>query len=125
MASTKRILVVDDEETICRLAKRMLDSAGGYTVEIETDGSKVTTTAREFKPDLLLLDVVIPDVEGYEINDLILTDSHLQSVPVVFMTGILSDEEVLDREGMMLGRPCIAKPITKEKLLNCLAQHLD
>jgi len=120
----KKILVVDDEEIICRMAKKILDLTGKYKVKIETDSYVVVETARKFKPDLILLDIVMPDPEGLEVSRQLLNDSQLQGVPVVFMTGILTDDEVDDQKGTMANRPCIAKPITKDKLLMCVEENL-
>ncbi len=121
----KKILVVDDEETICRMAKKILDLTGKYKVKIETDSHAVLKTARQFKPHLILLDIVMPDPEGHEISRQLLHDSQLRGVPVVFMTGIITDDEVDHQEkSMMAGRPCLAKPITKDKLLRCVKENL-
>ncbi len=121
----KKILVVDDEETICRMAKKILDLTGKYKVKIETNSHAVLETARQFKPHLVLLDIVMPDPEGHEVNRQLLRDSQLRGVPVVFMTGIITDDEVDGQlVTMMAGRPCLAKPITKDKLLRCVKENL-
>jgi len=124
MAFTKRILVIDDEEPICRMIEKILVSAGGYVVRIETNGTKAISAATSFEPDLILLDIIMPGVEGPEISKLLLRDRRLKKVPVVFITGILTDDDVGKREGTMLNRPCIAKPITKVKLLDCVREQL-
>src|SRR5205809_734888 len=59
--SLKRLLLVDDEEPFTRLVKLNLEQTGRYTVRIENDGAKALATAREFAPDLILLDVIMPD----------------------------------------------------------------
>jgi two-component system, OmpR family, response regulator len=124
MASEKKVLIVDDEEYIGKMMKKILENAGGYLVEIETNGSKVISTASVFEPDLILLDIVMPGMEGPDVNDQLLKNSRLKNVPVVFMTGILTDDEVDSRDGTMFDRPCIAKPVSKEKLLNCVREQL-
>src|SRR2546425_9655292 len=62
----KKILVVDDEVTITRLLKLNLEKTGAYLVREENRGAKAYATAREFKPDLILLDVMMPDLRSEE-----------------------------------------------------------
>lgn len=124
MTAQKKILIVDDEEYIAKMMKKILDAIGGYLVETESRGDRVISKATAFEPDLILLDIIMPGIEGHEINDQLLKHGKLKDVPVVFMTGILTDDDVDSRDGTMFGRPCLAKPIGKDKLLNCVKDQL-
>lgn len=124
MLFRKKILIVDDEVYICQMVKRMLENTGKYKVSLETDGNRVVAAARSFRPNLILLDIVMPGIEGHEISIRLLDDKKCRAIPVVFMTGIITDDEVQKGKGTMFGRPCIAKPITKEKLLQCVEANL-
>lgn len=63
----KKILIVDDEEDFTKLIKLNLERTGEYEVEIENGGLRGLAAAREFKPDLILLDILMPDMEGGEV----------------------------------------------------------
>lgn len=109
----KKVLVVDDESSILRLLKFALERAG-YEVRVETLGSKTVSIAEEFKPDAILLDVNIPDMDGGAILAELTRRLELSTIPVVFLTGAVSNEEA--ETTMIQGRPVIAKPIQMERL---------
>lgn len=83
----KRILVVDDEPDICRLLERSL-GARGYTVEVAQRGVEALQKIRAFRPDLLLLDAMLPEVHGFEICRKIKSSLRFSSLPVVMMTAV-------------------------------------
>ena len=66
--NTKRILVVDDEPSVTRSLKLNLENTMRYEVRIENDSSRVVAAAREFHPDLILLDVVMPGLDGCDVS---------------------------------------------------------
>ena len=122
--SLKRLLLVDDEEPFTRLVKLNLEETGRYTVRIENDGSKALATAREFAPDLILLDVIMPDADGGEVAALIRADSMLKDVPIVFLTAAVSQKELDGASGMIGGRMFIAKPVNKRSLIDLIDREL-
>jgi CheY-like chemotaxis protein len=65
--SKKRILLIDDDPSFTRLLKLNLEETGAYEVRTENRGTAALTAAREFKPDLILLDVVMPDMGGGDV----------------------------------------------------------
>ena len=64
---TKRILVVDDEQGFTMLLKMNLEKKGGYEVRVENDATKALDAAREFRPQVVLLDVVMPEMDGGDV----------------------------------------------------------
>ena len=64
MENKKKILLVDDDESITRTLKLFLDRRGGYEVRTENRGSQAVQVARDFRPDLIVLDIVMPDADG-------------------------------------------------------------
>jgi DNA-binding response OmpR family regulator len=119
----KKILVVDDEMAIAKFVKLMLERSGRYEVQCETEGLKAVSAAKTFKPDLILLDVNLPDAQGGEISTALQDEPALRHIPVVFLTGMLSNEE--SREGLMIGgRPAVAKPIDMSRLVDCIEKNL-
>ncbi len=107
---TKRILVIDDEPSITRTMKINLERSGDYSVCTENHASRALATARHFHPDLIFLDVMMPEIDGGHLAAQIKSDRELQSVPVVFLTAIVSPEETTANGAMIAGHFFIAKP---------------
>jgi len=106
--SKKRILVVDDEPSITRLLKLNLEQTGNYEVREENLGAQALDAAREFKPDLVLLDVMMPDMDGGDVAAGLKQDPALRKTPVVFLTAAVKKEELGAPEGKIGGRMYIA-----------------
>jgi CheY-like chemotaxis protein len=119
--STKRVFIVDDESGFTRLLKLTLEKSGRYTVLEENDGTKAWLAAREFKPDIILLDVVMPKVDGGEVAQQIRSDPSLAHVPIIFLTAIVSAKEGGHEIG---GFPFLAKPVSLDAIVQCIEEHL-
>jgi two-component system sensor histidine kinase/response regulator len=119
-----RVLLIDDEIGLTRLLKLNLEQTDRYEVRIENQGLQGLAAAREFRPDVILCDVLMPDMEGTEVAAQIKADPSLAKTPVVFLTAVVSREEVAAKGGMIGGHPFIAKPVTVEDIMACIAQHL-
>jgi CheY-like chemotaxis protein len=120
----KRLLLVDDEEAFARILKLNLEETGDYEVIVETDGTKAIATARAFPPDLILLDVVMPDTDGGTIGGAILADKELRNIPIVYLTAAISRKELGGPSGMVGGRLFIAKPVEKRVLIQLIEEQL-
>ena len=83
----KRILLVDNEPSFTRMVKIHLEKAGAYEVREENIGPEALATARQFNPDLILLDVIMPDMNGGDVALEIEADKDLKNIPIVFLTG--------------------------------------
>ncbi|MBI4711547.1 MAG: response regulator [Candidatus Omnitrophica bacterium] len=116
MGKKRSILVVDDDVDASRLAKMILEKTGLYTVSICNRGSEAFQVIRETRPELLLLDIMMPDADGTDIADRIRKDRSLALTQVIFMTSLVSQEEVR-ADSVIGGRPFISKPISSENLL--------
>jgi CheY-like chemotaxis protein len=113
--SIKKILVVDDEKEFLTYLAAILRRAK-YNVITATRGKEAVALTNEHKPDLILLDVVLPDFDGGEIASLLSKDPSTASIPIIFLTGILRKEE--ESSSAKSGkRLIIAKPVEAEKLL--------
>ena len=122
----KKILIVDDEEAFGQMVKLNLEEAGDYEVRVENKGECALTTAREFKPDMIFLDIIMPDVDGAEVAQEINSDQGLKNTPVVFLTAIVREEDKASRKGITIGSylyPCLTKPVTVAKLIECIKQN--
>lgn len=91
-ARKRRVLVVDDEVHVARTLKLGLDLHGAYDVRIETRGANALAAAREFEPDLVILDVLMPDRRGEDVLLELRADTRFAGVPVVFLTATSPDD---------------------------------
>src|ERR1039457_7644142 len=98
----KRILVVDDQPQNTRLLKLHLEGTNDYVVREENDAKAALSAAEEFEPDLILLDVMMPGVDGGEVAARFQASTKLKTVPTVFLKAAVTQEEVND--GGVLGR---------------------
>lgn len=118
----KRILVIDDESGFTRLLKLTLEKTGGYLVEEQSDPTLARDSARRFRPDLILLDIVMPKMDGGAVASQIQADSLLKNTPIVFLTAIVSKQEAKN-ENRIGGFRFLAKPITLEALKRCIEEN--
>lgn len=117
----KRVFIIDDESGFTRLIKLTLEKSGRYTVKEENDGTKAWLAAREFQPDIIFLDIVMPKIDGGDVAQQIRSDPALKHVPIVFLTAIVSEKEGGHTIG---GFPFIAKPVSLEAITRCIEQQL-
>lgn len=119
----KKILIVDDEPGFTRLIRLTLEKIGGYEVIEENDASRAWETAREVKPDLILLDIVMPKMDGGDIASQIKSDWTLKHIPIIFLTAIVSRRETVPG-GLIGGYPFISKPVSLDDLVHCIEENL-
>ncbi|MCL2702401.1 MAG: diguanylate cyclase [Defluviitaleaceae bacterium] len=93
------ILIVDDERSNISALRNMLSA--DYTVYASTDGHDAVATAEEFVPDLILLDIVMPDMDGYDVIKVLKNSEKTQGIPVIFITGL--DNSEAEEKGLGLG----------------------
>jgi DNA-binding response OmpR family regulator len=120
----KKILVVDDEQNMTRMLKRNLEATGRYDVRTENSGAVGVVAAREFQPDLILLDVMMPGMDGGEVAAKIKEDKRLASIPIVFLSAIVKKEETQSTGGNIGGLTFLAKPVKLDDLITCIENHL-
>jgi CheY-like chemotaxis protein len=120
----KRILIVDDEIGSTRLLKANLELTGRYTVRVENQPENALAVARHFKPQLFLLDIVMPNLSGTQLAAILQADPELTGVPIAFLSA--APPSLLPRGSypILHGRPCISKPACMEEILQFLEQIL-
>lgn len=120
----KRILLVDDEASITRMMRRNLEATGRLEVLDVNDPTAALNLARQFRPDLAVLDVMMPDKDGGELAADFKNDPQLSCVPIVFLTAIVGKKEV-NPTGSVIGEHIfLAKPVRLEDLLACIDEQL-
>ncbi len=117
----KKILIVDDQPDFTAIIKYQLESEGPYVVCEENRATETVKTAHEFKPDLILLDVLMPDRDGSLVAAELLEDKELKSIPVVFFTAIVAPHEAPD--GFVGGYPFLSKKSDLQDLKTCVEKY--
>jgi CheY-like chemotaxis protein len=120
----RRILVVDDESSITRLLKLNLEQTGHYVVRTENSSKETLAAAEAFRPDLILLDVMMPGMDGGNLASVLRASPTTRDVPIVFLTAAVTRQEVQARRGLIGGLPFLAKPVNLQEVLGCLERHL-
>lgn len=120
----KKILVVDDEAGLTRLVKANLERTGRFEVRTENEGAKAIEAARQFRPDLIFLDVMMPDVSGADIAAALREDPQLRNIPHVFLTAIVTRDETLATSSQIGGHLFLAKPVKTEQLIAVIEKVL-
>ena len=119
---SKKILVVDDEELTTELAKTFLEKHG-FEVIIAADGEEGLTMAENENPDLILLDVMLPTMDGFAVCKLLKDDAKFADTPILMFTarGLSSDIE----KGAIVGADeYIVKPFSGKALVATIRKHL-
>ena len=119
----KRILLVDDEKSLTTLLKLNLEETGSYDVRVENWPEDALAAAREFKPDLVLLDIIMPRMPGGNVAALIDNDPQLKGTPIVFLTAAVRKHQVEENEGIICDHPCLAKPATVDEVVAMIEKH--
>ena len=115
MADRLRILLVDDEPSIVKMVGKRLE-VEGFDVLIATDGQDGLTKARTQSPDLIVLDLMLPKLNGYEVCTMLKQDSRYQKIPVVMFTAKAQDKD--EKLGMECGANAyVRKPFRAQELM--------
>ncbi len=122
--SKKKILVVDDEASLTRMLRKNLEATGKYEVREENFGALAYASAQQFQPDLVLLDVMMPDMDGGAVGAQIKADANLKDVPIVFLTAIVQKGEAAATGSDIGGSTFLAKPVQLEGLIACIEDKL-
>jgi CheY-like chemotaxis protein len=120
----KRIMVVDDEPSITRLLKLNLEQTGRYEVCGINNAALALSAAREFQPDLILLDVMMPHLSGDDLANQIHASPRLKDTPIIFLTALATPGEVSSHGGLIGGLPFLAKPVDLPEVMGCIEKHL-
>lgn len=120
---SKTILIVEDNDLNMKLFNDLLQAHGYQTLQTK-DGREVLGIAREHRPDLILMDIQLPEISGLDITRMLKADEALKHIPVIAVTAFAmkGDEEKI-REGGCEGY--IAKPISVVTFLQTVAQFLN
>jgi len=94
--SLQRILLADDEPDILEISRIALETVGGFEVSVCLSGKTLLERLPEFRPDLVIVDVLMPDMTGPEVFEEIRRRPEFDEVPVIYLTGVIQEEELED-----------------------------
>ena len=115
--------MVDDEKAFIFGAKLNLERTGEFEVRTEATGERIIDIIREFKPDLIFLDVIMPGVDGCEVMARIKSEEDIKNIPVVFLTATVTKDEVAQQD-VIGGHPFLAKPVSVGDIIRCIRKNL-
>ena len=119
----KKVLLVDDEKSFTTLLKLNLEQTGNYEVRVVNWGEDALPTAREFRPDIMLLDIIMPRMPGGNVAAAFEADAQLKNMPIVFLTAAVQRSRLEEMDGIISGRPCLAKPASLEEIVTMIEKH--
>ena len=120
--NTPRILIVDDEPSFVRLIKLVLEGGGRYSVRVENDGTKAVEVAREFQPNLVLLDLVMPKIDGLSVAQALRAEAQFSDLPVLFLSATVVGNDGFNAR--IAGFPAISKPVGVRELAQAIDRTL-
>ncbi len=119
----KKIMVVDDEEHLLKIIGTRLEKSG-FDVITVCESKTVLERAKAERPDLLILDIMMPELNGVELGHQLRQDPITREMPVIFLTALMKREEI-DVAGRGSSRPVLAKPFDSAELLREISQALQ
>ncbi|MCB1090860.1 MAG: response regulator [Verrucomicrobiae bacterium] len=117
MKTKHRIMIIDDDRSLSEMVKLNLECTNDFEVLVENQSLRAVNSARNFAPDLILLDYIMPGLDGGDVAKALKEDRHLSRVPVIMITALISNQE-MDENGTSTrgGQLMLAKPIKFENL---------
>ena len=124
MDGTKRILLVEDEPMLSNLLRQRLEKEG-FQVVLAHDGSEAIKFLKENKPDLILLDIILPKMSGFEVMEMMKSDPTLQSAPVVVVSNLGQEEDVARGQSLVAVGYFVKAQMSIEDLVSKIKEFLS
>lgn len=122
--SRKTILVIDDEEDFCYFVKLNLEETGNYEVLTATSGAEGIKKAINYQPDIILLDIIMPNMTGTQVAEELLNNKSTKNIPIIFVTAIAKRSEVGRKDEKIGGRLFMFKPVRFDDLMTEIDSQL-
>ena len=120
----RKILIVDDDEELVELLVDVFDRDGRFDNKTANNGFDAGMLVKEFRPDLVVLDVMLPDINGKEVCQRVRSDSSLDNVQIICISGMVEADKVADLK-LSGANDFIQKPFVVEKLIERACELLD
>jgi CheY-like chemotaxis protein len=123
----KKILMIDDESDFCYFTKKNLENTKEFEVTVENSAENGIRKAMELKPDLILLDIIMPELDGSEVAFRLVHDARTKDIPIVFLTCLAEEKDLNEFDGLKLigGRRFISKPCQTSELVKVIKEVLE
>ena len=126
MAKNVKVLVVDDEVDFCYFVKKNLMHDGMFDVVTATNGKDGIELAESELPDIILLDLVMPDMPGEDVAAALKDNPSTANIPILYITALATKDDVVDREENKIGNNYILpKPVRTKKLIKTIIKILS
>ncbi|MEE3372929.1 MAG: response regulator [Planctomycetota bacterium] len=120
----RKVLIVDDDEELVELLVDVFERDKRFDIRTANNGFDAGMTVREFRPDLVVLDVMLPDINGKEVCQKIRSDKTLEKVRVICISGMVEQDKIEDLK-VAGANEFLQKPFTVDSLLDCACDQLD
>lgn len=120
-----RILVIDDEPGFTRMVKLHLEKAGAFEVRQVNNSTEALSQALDFSPDVILLDVVMPEADGGDVAIALRSNKKVKEIPILFISAMVSQKEAVDGMFYSGGERFLAKPVNMDVLVKCIQELLE
>ncbi len=125
MPQRSKILLIDDDKDFCAFVKSALEHTGRFEVLVSADGPSGIALAEAERPDLILLDIRMPQMDGLQVTDHLQHRHGTSDIPVAFVTGVLQKENVSTENGYIHGFPFITKTNIEDELVRQVDSVFD
>lgn len=123
-SGNRKVLVVDDDEELVELLVDVFEKDGRFEVRMANNGFDAGMLVKEFKPDLVVLDVMLPDINGKEVCQRVRSDDNLESVKIICISGMVEQDKVADLKAVGAD-DFMQKPFSVDKLLDRACDLLE
>jgi CheY-like chemotaxis protein len=120
-----RILCIDDEAPVCELMRCLLERSGDFTVDVETNSKTAMEHARLFRPDLFLMDIKMPGLDGFTLARIFRQEPALRHRPILFFSGISHAEEMVRKVCRTGAMECLEKGVSADIIEQTVRRILD
>ena len=119
----KKILIVDDQKDVLKVLDKRLSGAG-YSVIKAENGKDALLLAKAEHPDLIILDIIMPEMDGAETAAVLKNDAQTKDIPVIFLTCLFTEKEEQKEDHVVGGKYFIAKPYNPNEMLEIVDRFL-
>jgi CheY-like chemotaxis protein len=123
--SKKTILIIDDEEDFCYFVKLNLEQTGNFEVLTANNGADGINMVKRYQPDLILLDIIMPNMTGTQVAESLRNDKTTKDIPIIFVTAIVKRGEVGAMDYQFGGNYFVFKPVKLDELIKEIGAKLN